>query len=74
MRLQGKVALISGAANGMGEAEAKLFAQEAVWVPLWTRRRIRNGVRYKKLQAFPFSSSIEVKSLTHIVTRSVVTL
>jgi NAD(P)-dependent dehydrogenase (short-subunit alcohol dehydrogenase family) len=28
MRLQGKVALITGAAHGMGEAEAQMFAKE----------------------------------------------
>ncbi len=34
MRLQGKVALISGAARGMGEAEARLFALEGASVVL----------------------------------------
>ena len=34
MRLEGKVALISGAARGQGETEARLFAQKGASVVL----------------------------------------
>ena len=32
MRLQGKVAIVTGAAHGMGEAESRLFAKEGAQV------------------------------------------
>ncbi|MBM3947322.1 MAG: SDR family NAD(P)-dependent oxidoreductase, partial [SAR202 cluster bacterium] len=34
MRLQGRVAIVSGAARGQGEAEARLFASEGAKVVL----------------------------------------
>ena len=37
MRVAGKVALITGSASGMGQAEARLFAQEGAQVVVTIR-------------------------------------
>ena len=39
MRLRDKVAIVSGAASGMGAATARLFAQEGAKLVVGARRR-----------------------------------
>jgi NAD(P)-dependent dehydrogenase (short-subunit alcohol dehydrogenase family) len=39
MRLEDKVAIVTGAAHGMGEAEARLFAQEGAKVVVAGKER-----------------------------------
>ena len=60
MRLDGKVAIVTGAAHGMGEAEARLFAKEGAkvvvadvlaWIiqrgAVWRRDAAQRGVVFR---------------------------
>ena len=53
MRLEGKVALISGAARGMGAAEARLFAREGANVVVGDLRDQGKGVRWLRRSTRP---------------------
>ena len=55
MRMKDKVALISGAASGMGAATARLFAREGAtvvsWPTFWTRKARRSSPRSRRRAA-----------------------
>ena len=60
-RLAGKIALITGAAKGLGEADARLFAKEGATVIL-TDMDVKNGKRV----ADEIGAEAEFLSLIHI--------
>ena len=63
-RLQNKVAIVTGAAGGMGESEAKLFAEEGANV-------LATDIQFDKMQKWVTEaqqSGLSIECISHDVT------
>lgn len=65
MDLQGKVAVITGASSGIGEATALMFAQEGVKVAIAARRAEKLATLKQKIESKGGEALIVITDVTH---------
>ncbi|RKX77302.1 MAG: short-chain dehydrogenase, partial [Spirochaetes bacterium] len=59
-RVEGKIAWISGATSGIGEAAAKLFAKEGARVAIVGRNRVRADTINRDIQSSGGESMVSI--------------